>query len=339
MKKILLLALFSVLLCNAMQWDCKDGSGSAIVKDSSPDGINLDILQPDKVKWAREDDRGFFLQFDGGVVSCFPTEKMFFPDSIAIDIRFSVDTKKTQRDWLPLVTMGNYDQSYCVWVKKSGELLVCFHGASNWYRIVKANLKDMKDYHLVVTRGDGKVRVVLDGKLLDEYESKGKVDSVKKGIRFYLGSTYGWQFFGNIYSASIRPFEKHAEGVVAEVAPVPKADYDSEITQWQLQEDPEGTVVICDFDKFSPKPPHTISRANGAWSYRNTSKFFEQAPGCIHPPGSSVVGDITYSPNLSGKYDVYLGVRLLPQEQNLYMRMLPDEKYYHLHAKPTNKVH
>ncbi|MBO4345375.1 MAG: hypothetical protein J5833_06455, partial [Victivallales bacterium] len=122
-------------------------------------------------------------------------------------------------------------------------------------------------------------------------------------------------------------------------APVPTADYDSEITQWRLQADPEGTVIICDFDKFSPKPPHAISRANGVWSYRNTSKFFAQAPGCIHPPGSSVIGDISYSPSLSGKYDVYLGVRLLPQEQNLYMRMLPDEKYHHLHAKPTNKVH
>ncbi len=337
-KLFLSISISAILCCNAMNWDCKDGSGSSIVKDSSPNRIDLTILQPEKVKWAREDDRGFFLQFDGGVVSCLSNDKMSFPDGMTIDIRFSVDKTKTQRDWLPLITMGNYDKNYSVWVKKSGELLVCFPGATNWYRIVKTDLKDMKDYHLVVTRGGGKVRVMLDDKLLEEYESNGKVPSVEKGMRFYLGSTYAWQFFGNIYAASVRPFEKQAEVKVAEVT-VKKEDYDFEIEQWKPQGDPEGTVVICDFDKFSPKPDYTTGKEMGAWCYRHRAKFFEQAPGCLHPAGTLDVQDISYSPGLSGKYDVYLGIRLLPYEQNLYLRLLPDTKYYHFHSRPSNKIH
>ena len=337
--KLILTVLFSTLLSSiAMQWDCKDGSGSSIVKDSSPNRIDLTILQPDKVNWAREDDRGFFLQFDGGVVSCLANEKMSFPDGMTIDIRFSVDKQKTQRDWLPLITMGNYDKNYSVWVKKSGELLLCFPGATNWYRIVKVNIKDMKDYHLVVTRGEGKVRAVLDDKQIDEYESKGAVPAVEKGMRFYLGSTYAWQFFGNIYSASVRPFEKQAMVKAAEV-PVQKEDYDYEIERWQPQADPEGTVVICDFDKFSPKPDYTTGRETGVWCYRHRAKFFDQAPGCLHPARTLEVQDICYSPGLSGKCDVYLGIRLLPYEQNLYMRLLPDTKYYHFHSRPSNKIH
>ena len=192
----------------AADWKIKDGTGSLVLKDSGPEKIDLKIATPDTVTWAREDDRSFFLNFAGGQVTG-PAEKLLFPDGMILEVDFSPDLK-SGKEWLPLVTCGDSFQSgYSVWVRKNGTLLVCLPGTSKWYVPVKAGLKNLVDYNLKIIRGENRCVVLLDGKPIADYVSRGKVKNTP-GEPFRLGSTPKWKFFGNIYRVKITPFRKGA---------------------------------------------------------------------------------------------------------------------------------
>ena len=281
MKKSFIGALCTAVLltANAAEWNCKDGTGSTVVKDSGPDKLDLMIRHPDKVSWAREDDRGFFLNYAGGEVYRTMDSKMFFPDGMIIQVRFAANLKDAPKEWLPLVTALNYDQGYSVWVNKKGQLLVCFPGAGNWYKMLEARIQHLRDYDLKVIRGQERVQVILNGNVIADYASKGKTRNPAAHFRLYLGSTSSWPFYGNIYSCSITPFKEGAfvkgkKEATAKAVPFPG----SEIKQLDHIKDPAGTVLIKDFSRFVPAP--AIVSGGGAgllgWTWRKSS-FFRQS--------------------------------------------------------------
>jgi len=304
-KSCMILTAFAAAgLLSAADWRIKDGTGSLVLKDSSPDGIDLKIATPETVTWAREDDRGFFLNFSGGYAAG-PGEKLLFPDGMVLEIFFSPDLERG-REWLPLVTCGNSFTSGCsVWVRKTGQILVSLPGTKKSYGLWDAKLKNLRDCRLRVVRGGGRVQVSVDGKVIADYASPGKV-ACRPGEPFRLGSSAKWKFYGNIYSVKLTGFvpgafdagvEKKKVYPGEEVRPVPGI------------EDPEGTVIFSDFRKFFPRP--VVGQDVHAWRWvcRRIGFF----PGhkyvlmCASDPDEAVIG---YKPEIRGVFDIYFGLRM-----------------------------
>ena len=346
MKKSItgILAFTLLLSANALDWKCKDGTGSRRLKDSDS-GADLFIRTPEKVDWAREDDRGFFLSYDGGIVSRQMDSRFHFPDGMIIDARFSVKPSKTKDDWLPLITAHNYDRGYSVWIHKNGDLLVCFPGATNWYKIIPAGIKEMRDYDLKIIRGEDRAQIILNGKIIADYASKGKLKTPGKNDYFHLGSLGGPRnFFGNIYYCSIKPFKSGSflkadvkEEIKKTVYP---AEEIKEITTLKLK-DPEGTVIISDFSKFSPAPRITTGFAGlYGWTWRQCN-FFQHGKGALFAPMDPDSKDIfSYNPGLKGKYDVYLGLRISGTSTDLVFAVPNDKTRYRVQiGRAGNIIH
>ena len=339
-----LLCLFSMLSASALEWKCKDGTGTRILKDSD-NGVSLYIRTPDKVDWAREDDRGFFLSYNGGIVSRQMDSRFHFPDGMIINIRFSVDPSKTKDDWLPLITAHNYDRGYSVWVHKKGDLLVCFPGASNWYKIIPAGIQEMRDYDLSIIRGEDRAQVVLNGKILADYASKGKLKTPGKNDYFHLGSLGGSRnFYGNIYHCSIKPFKTGSFLKPNEKAVVKKTVYPAEeikdLSVLKLK-DPAGTVILSDFNKFTPKPRITDGYASlYGWTWRQC-KFFPHGSGALFAPMDPDSLDIfSCDPGLKGKYDVYLGLRISGVFTDLVVAVPNEQTRYRVRVgRAGNRIH
>ena len=319
-----------LLTANALDWKCKDGTGNNRVKDSDS-RQDLFIRTPDKVDWAREDDRGFFLSFDGGIVSRPMTSKMHFPDGMIIHIHFSAKFKNAKNEWLPLITAQNYDKGYSVWLRKNGDLLVSLPGAAtNWYKIIPAGIKEMLDYDLKVIRGQERVQVSLNDKIIADYPSKGKLKTPAKTDYFYLGSVGTRTFHGNIYFCSIKPFKPGAflntnANAIKKTESNP-ADEIKDIRTLNLK-DPAGTVIISDFSKFSPKPRIIDGYASSySWAWRKCN-FFPHGTGALFAPADPNDADVfSYNPGLNGNYNVYLGLRITNQEETDLVVAVPDEQ-------------
>ena len=297
-----LAALAAVSVLSAAEWKIKDGTGSTVLKDSGPDKIDLEIRTPETVTWAREDDRSFFLNFSGGEVTG-PAEKLLFPDGMILDVFFSPDLGKG-REWLPVVTCGDtFTDGYSLWARKNGQILIFLPGVRNAYNLIDAKLVTLRDYKLRFVRGEGRGRVYLDGKLITQFPSVGKVVT-KPGHPFRLGSTPKWKFYGNIYSVKIGKYskdaldakEKKAEYPASEIKPVPGVT------------DPEGTVVVSNFEDFSPKPLSSVCQRNWRWVCRQAA-FFPGYKTVLMASGDPEDYPISYAPKLRGAYDVYLGLR------------------------------
>ena len=113
MKKIIL-ALFTALAVLPLMavehiWNIKDGSGSKICKDSGSDPVDLVIRNPEKVVWAREDDRGWFLNYKGGRVEVAPGADINYPEGVIAELNFSVNLADVTKPWVCLFSRGvNY---------------------------------------------------------------------------------------------------------------------------------------------------------------------------------------------------------------------------------------
>ena len=303
---------------SAAEWKIKDGTGSSVLKDASPDKIDLKIATPGTVTWAREDDRDFFLNFSGGEVTG-PAEKLQFPDGMILDVFFAPDLEKG-KEWLPVVTCGdNYSSGYAVWARKDGQLLIYLRGLKKAYNLIDAKLANLRDCRLRIVRGGGKCQVYIDGKLITTFPSAGKVETTP-GEPFRLGSTPKWKYYGNIYSAGIRQYADEASE-----ARSPASDHPaSEIRPVRGVTDPEGTVVVSDFTKFSPKPLVGKCLRSWTWGCRRAD-FFPGYKYVLMSSGDPDDAAISHAPGLRGTYDVYLGLRAntLPVDFKL---SVPDDK-------------
>ena len=222
MKKRIAIIFCAALLpfIHAAEWKCSEGSGR-ILRDSGAEGLNLMIRTPEKVIWSRDGGNAPFLTVDGGVISRPMGPGLHFPDGMVIHVRFAADLAKAAGPWMPLVTSQNYEKGASVWLKNDGGLLVAFPGASNWYKLLPAKIESGKDHDLKIVRGQERVQVVLDGKVIADYASRGKVREPGKNDHFYLGSLGVRTFSGKIYFCAVKPFSPDAfagEKVPAQVS-------------------------------------------------------------------------------------------------------------------------
>ncbi len=291
-------------------WNIKDGAGSAVCKDSGSDPVNLKINSSGNVVWAREDDRDWFLNINGGSLSA-PKAKMAYPDGVVINVKFSANLQNNyNKAWLPLITCGgNYKDGYSVWVNKDGSLLVSFPGTDSWFNIIKKQIRHLVDYELKVIQGNDRMQLVLNGRIILDKACKGKLQ-YKGGRTLTVGKTGSYEFYGNLYMLSVDKFNKDAFVKVVPEKKSAAARNSGEIIPVSGIADPAGTVVFSDFNCFSPAPVVKEAHDGNNWVFRSQSGFFAPAaPGSLHCPESVYAPVINYAPQLKGKYNIYLGVR------------------------------
>ena len=150
---------------------------------------------------------------------------------------------------------------------------------------------------------------LLNGKLLNQYPVSGAL--AEKPDKLYLGGNLGYPFAGNIYDFKVMPFSKesvqkllpaggNATPDPASLMPVKTIKYPA-----LNLADPQGTVKVYDFKKFSPQP----DSAKNGWLFRDNMHFVVPWAGVLNAALAPDSVPLTYDPALKGEYDVYAGVR------------------------------
>ncbi|MBR4673121.1 MAG: hypothetical protein IKP00_01535 [Victivallales bacterium] len=304
MKKLLISFLITIFACclfagSAHQWNFNEGEG---FKETSDTIGGLKARIQGNVSWAREDDRGWFLNFNKGSVEVAPTKELSYPEGFIAEIKFSVNFALCDK---PQASLFSYGNSWAVLLDcKNGDISVNLADITPKSIMADTKLFSNRDYRLVLIIGGNTASILLDGKSIATVSVSGKLlDNTEK---LTIGSTASYPFCGNIYSFKVQPYSKSEADKLSTRPAVAKTGEQnvSAFPPLDLQ-DPQGTVIVSDFNQFNPKP--NVS-ANG-WLYRPNAHFITNTTGILNPPASYGAPVLEYSPNLKGKYDVYAGVR------------------------------
>ncbi len=312
--KTLAIALcLCMALCADSYWKCKDGTGSSIVCDSGSSRRNGVIDDSGKCVWAREDDRGFFLTFrNGGSVIIPGTDSLEFPKGFDAEFFFSCDFDAIGPTAFSCLFCSGayYEDGISIMVDKEGAVLVNLNGLSrHFYGLVpSAKIQSKKDTRLRVRYNIESVTLWVNGIYLTSYPTEGHI-AYKKGL-MRLGSCENYPFTGNLYYVSLRGLDEENTSM-KEQPPVSKLE---KLQNYKAPNyiDPEGTVIISDFNAFSPKELIVPGSVNiiDKYVFRSNASFWGNGISTmLFTPSDSTVPDISIDPKLSGCYDVYLSVR------------------------------
>lgn len=316
---------------NTVHWEFKDGTGSFEVKDSGQEKLHGKIIQPDRCIWAREDDRGFFLNFSGGAVQVESDKKLLYSQGLILDIHFSYsDSSFKKTNWASLLTKGNTpSDGYSVLIGKNGTLQLNFKGLEPSVKTIDLKLQTNVDHRLQITLGDGKVQVYLNGKLAQEYKVSGKLSD--SGHPLFIGSIDNYPFHGNIYDVQLSAYRS------GETSPPVHKEH-TKVKKLVIT-DPLGTVTVTDFSEFTPKPMITTVADSSFWCFRSTAAFIPPGTGVLQPPENINAPEITFNPKLNGAYDVYIGARAVNSLTTLQLRLGMSTDYYTVKIKPAGIKH
>lgn len=337
---MLILVGANILAEPAAHWKIKDGTGSSIVKDSSANGLDGSIINPANCEWAREDDRGFFLTFSPkGSVQIPHNDKLNFAKGFIAEIHFSCNLEAIGKvDFAGLLTKGNdFNQGYCIMVRKNGTLLIDLKGMTPEYSIIDTKIQSNVDYRLLVAVGDGEVKVFLNGKIAGKYAINGELASNKLPLSLGAINGNGYPLSGNIYEVKLSEFDKTSlpkdkvtEAVKVEETPdfIPAPIHD-----------PAGTVIVNDFNKFSLQSRN--GQDNGpAWRIRNDVKFMgEQTTQVLHAPEFFTDTELVFDPQLKGKYDIYAGIRAAHIPTSVQSKTSAQKDYYTVNTASVGAKH
>ncbi len=109
-----------------------------------------------------------------------------------------------------IVTKGrDFDQSFSVMIRKSGDLLVDLKGCDPEYEIVELGLKSGERYRLEVVVVPNAVYVSLDGKVCGGYATAGEFRFDPK-LLIHVGQLGGYKFEGKLFSVSLEALTPQA---------------------------------------------------------------------------------------------------------------------------------
>ena len=304
LKNLLVSHLFTIFACclfagSVHQWNFNEGEG---YKEASDTIGGLKARIQENVSWAREDDRGWFLNFNKGAVEVAPTKELSYPEGLIAEIRFSVNFALCGKD---LASLFSYGDSWTVLLDcKNGGISLKLAGITSESIMASAKLFSNRDYSLVLIIGEGTASILLDGKSIARVNISGKLP--EKTEKLTIGGTASSPFCGNIYSFKVQPYSKsEADKLSANPSVAKTVEQNAPIFPPLNLPDPQGTVIVSDFDQFNPKP----NVSTNGWLYRPNAHFITNTTGILNPPASYGAPVLEYSPNLKGKYDVYVGVR------------------------------
>ncbi len=312
--KLLLTAIGAVLGWNLNAgtmhcWEFKEGSGNTMVRDTLG-GLTARLNADGKTAWAREDDRGAFLNFIGGTVTVPHHDSLLYPNGFIARIRFSATLDPVAANqWMGLFSKGSDQNSgYTAMLKSDGSaLLIGLKGMTPSRLTLPLKINSNRDYELVIAIGGGKTHVGLNGTPAAEFSVSGILGD--SGGMLYIGTLGNCQFSGNIYKFSIEPWTaaRLNELIVPKTAVIATPG-GQKFPALNLA-DPPGTVKITDFTKFTP-PPVVGDINNGLdWFFRSEAHFIAPDAGVLHPKISTDAHPLEFDPKLNGTYDLYIGTR------------------------------
>lgn len=314
-------------------WKLKDGTGNLTVKDSGSNQLHGSIVDPERCVWSREDDRGFFLNFNnGGAVRVRNGRALILEQGFVLDIHFSCNIDAIGKSgFASLFSKGKDGEGgYSVMIGKQGELLVRVRRIVPGQKILPLGLKSNVDYRLQITVGDNKVKIKLNDREVAEYSYKGTIGIL--GQELYIGSIPKYPFSGNIYEVKLAGYGEKIDwkrNAILDFKPRPVKD-------------PAGTVVLSDFTTFSPKELILLgTRADiNYWRLRTGVDFYgNNCTTMVYPPAEVNSGEISIDPGLKGKYDVYLSIRCLYDDTRIQMRIGGQPDYYTITAYGVGAKH
>ena len=333
---LMMLAGASIMAQTVANWKFKDGTGSASVIDSSPNGLSGTILNPNNCEWARADDRGFFLTISpNGAVKIPHSPMLNFGKGFIAEIYFScnLDPIDSKVNFASVLTKGyNFDQGYCIMVQKNGNLLIDLHGMTPEYTIIETKIQKSVDCRLIVAVGNGEVIVFLDGKMVGKYAVTGELasNSLPLSIGAINGSAY--PFSGNIYEVSLSEFDK-TKLPKEEVAGKKETPGFVPATV----KDPAGTIIFNDLS--------LLVTGNGQdniapWRVRSDVGFMgDQTKMVLHAPETYTDIELVFDPKLKGSYDIYAGVRAAHIPMSVQIKTSAQKDYYTLNTASVGENH
>ena len=299
----------------AHHWKIKDGENSAIIADSL-NKLNGKISTPDTVKWAREDDRDWFLTFSNGGSVEIPNDKtMDYTNGFIANIKFSCDLEAIgKNNFAGLICKGaNYKESYSIMIQKRGRVLVYLNGMTPAYIATPDKpIQSKRDYDLTLIVGDNRMSLLLNGKMVHTVALKGTLLPTRRPL--ILGRAANYLFSGNIYGVSFEPYnaekaKKLLNATKKEAAPkaVKKTEFFPELNL----PDPAGTVNISDFSKWDPQPQVVNSGCSEVTWINRPRSFVKPGINTLMVPFSVDAEQLKFDPQLKGEYDCYIGSRVI----------------------------
>ena len=305
----------------AHHWKIKDGENSIIVADSLGK-LDGKITTPDLVKWAREDDRDWFLSFSNGGKVVMPNDKSLeYQNGFIASVKFSCDMEAIGRsNFAGLLCKGRfYKDTYSIMIQKRGKVLVYLNGITPNYIMTSGKpIKSKRDNDLIVAVGNNRMTIVVNGKVECDIPVKGRLKITRDTLT--LGMINAYPFSGNIYDVKIEPYsaEKFNALLKSKIGKAGKAEKKTSRQTIDFQKldlpDPAGTVMLSDFSKWSPKPQENNSgSASNIWIDRPRA-FIKPTKRTLMVPFSPAAPHLEYDPRLSGSYDCYLGLRAIAED-------------------------
>lgn len=286
------------------EWQLKEGKGYHTVQDSV--GGLSGQMQPDgPVTWSREDDHGSFLNFKGGTVTVAHHESLVYPTGFIAQFRFAADLNTGNSPWSGFFAKNG---SYAVMLKNDGTALqIDLQGTDPQSFTFPVQIESNREYKLTVAVGGGKVKISINGRAAGEAAYFGNLTD--NGQPLCLGSFGNNLFSGNVYSFSIEPYAgNRAAALLTSPGFVLALPAGTKFPALNLP-DPAGTVKVVDFTRFSPAPRVGEFSSGNNWLFRKDSHFVSADAGILHPDNSADSKNIEYDPQLTGTYDLYVGIR------------------------------
>lgn len=343
MKLMLMLFAVSTLCCVSSAdeniekkslvgfWEFKEGAGD-VIKDSSPNGNNGKIMSAEACQWSREDDRGFFLVIDNksnsdsAHVRVEDNPSIKFSKEFSIIAYFSCDLNACDKQfcYANILAKGkDYNDGYSIMVSKDGDLVVTLKGLEPADLYFNAGIKSNIENVVAVMYDGTSVKAYLNGKSLGERKVSGILTDNNSPL--YMGNYphQRYKFKGNMYTVKMYNKALDEAGLKAAFkgnlkSDIAASDAKTKISYVKPGEKPDkpGTVYFNQFDKMEPRgsiiddrSPSDMSHLE-KWQIRRNVNFIPGSPDILHPPVSSIPEqDLSYFPDLKGKYDIFIGMR------------------------------
>ena len=280
-------------------WEFDEGGDEKIVKDGSGKG-NSGIISGTSWKWAREDDRGFFLQFNGGpdsYVRINNSTSLNLKKKFTIEMQFSCDLSAIDG----VCTLLSKGGGYSININKEGIISVNFNGLTpNILSSPAAKIQSNVDYFLNLSYDGEKISMSLNDKEILSSMVKGMIVPDKSDL--YIGGLPASRSFkGNLYMLKIYDDFLTSEKTTTKLPEEKQKPLNHKTAN--------GVIYFYDFEKMEPSSAISLYKYEpGKWVLRGDAKFMDNGRHVLYPPDNDGE-DITWNPDVKGYYDLYVGIR------------------------------
>lgn len=308
---------------SAHHWKLKDGENSRVIADSL-NRLDGTIAAPERVQWAREDDRDWFLSFTDGGHAVIPDDRSLdYPEGFIATVRFSCDLEAIGKSgFAGLLCKGrNYKEAYSIMIQKRGRVLVYLNGMTpNYIQSSGKPVQSKRDCELVLAVGGGRMVLLVNGAAVQNIAVQGTLKPSRRPLT--LGRAGNYLFSGNIYDVKLEPYDAaRVEALLKKAAepqdkarktePRPAAFPPLELA------DPAGTVTVSDFAKWTPAPEAADSGSLAETWILRPRPLVKRGFATLMVPFSVTAPVLEFDPGLKGVYDCYIGMRAVENDTAL----------------------